>query len=299
MATARVSTGIDIEYEVRGEGEPLLLVMGLSGQLVAWPDAFVDGLVARGFQVIVFDNRDIGLSTAIDADVPTMGRTLAASISPRFARSSYLLADMAADAVGLLDALGIVSAHVAGISMGGMISQQIAIDHPARVRSLTSIMSTTGSRTVGRPTITTLLRLGRLARGPKDTAVDREIDIARIISGSSHDPAEARVIAQRSMDRHYGPDGVARQTAAIMASPDRTPGLRNVRVPTLVVHGLEDVLVTPSGGLATAKAVPGARLLAFPDMGHNLPAARIDEIIEAMVDNAARAGFESPVHAAR
>ena len=148
---------------------------------------------------------------------------------------------------------------------------------------------------MGRPTIATLLRLGKLTRGTADTAVEREIEIARIISGSSHDPVEARLIAQRSFERDHGPDGVARQTAAIMASPDRTPGLGNVRVPTLVVHGLEDVLVTPSGGLATAKAVPGARLLAFPDMGHNLPAARTGEIIDAMVENAERAGFSAPV----
>lgn len=294
MATTRVSTGIDIEYEVHGRGVPLLLVMGLSGQLVAWPDAFVDGLVDRGFQVIVFDNRDIGLSTKIEGEVPSLGRAFLSTLSPRFARSSYLLADMAADAVALLDALGIAQAHVAGISMGGMISQQIAIDHPGRVLSLTSIMSTTGHRRAGRPAVSALVRLSKLTRGPRESAVEREIEIARIISGSSHDPVEARLIAQRSFDRNYGPEGVARQTAAIMASPDRTPGLQQVRVPTLVVHGLEDVLVTPSGGIATAKAVPGARLLAFPDMGHNLPAARLPEIIDAMVENAERAGVVVP-----
>lgn len=289
MATTRVATGIDIEYEVHGSGEPLLLVMGLGGQLVSWPDAFVEGFVDRGYQVVLFDNRDIGLSTKIDAPMPSMGRTVAGSLSRRFARSEYLLSDMAADTAGLLDVLDIGSAHVVGISMGGMIAQQLAIDHGRRVRSLTSIMSTTGSRRVGQPKLRVLAQLAKLARGPLDTFVDREVEIARVISGSSHDDREARVIADRMMRRSYAPDGTARQTAAIMASPDRTAALGSVTAPTLVIHGLEDVLVTPSGGLATTRAVPGARLLVFPDMGHNLPAGRIGDIHDAVVDTTRRA----------
>jgi len=289
MASTVVGPDIEIEYEVHGEGAPLLLVMGLGGQLVAWPDALISGLVDRGFQVITFDNRDIGLSSKIDAPPPSPSRVVAAMVARRFATAPYLLADMAADAIGLLDALGIDRAHVVGASMGGMIAQEMAIGHPTRVASLTSIMSTTGSRRVGQPKFTLLTKLVRLTKGPVESYVDREVEIGRLISGSSFNADETRTLAERAQRRDVTPDGVTRQTAAIAASPDRTASLGNLRLPTLVVHGLEDPLVTPSGGLATTRAIPGARMLAFPDMGHNLPAARITEIQDAIAETAARA----------
>jgi pimeloyl-ACP methyl ester carboxylesterase len=289
MASTTVSTGITLEYEVHGEGDPLLLVMGLGGQLVAWPATFIAGLVDRGFQVITFDNRDIGLSTKIDAAPPTKTQTAMFSISRRFAKSAYLLSDMAKDAVGLLDALNIERAHVVGMSMGGMIAQTMAIEHPSRVRSLTSIMSTTGNPRVGRPKTSVLLRAGKLTRGSKETFADRQAALFKLFSGSLYDELEIREVAKLSVERNFTPDGTARQMAAIMASPDRTPLLKKLNVPTLVVHGLEDGLVQPSGGYATTKAIPGARLLAFPDMGHNLPQARIPEILDEIKRNTLRA----------
>ena len=289
MASTTVSTGITLEYEVHGEGDPLLLVMGLGGQLVAWPATFIAGLVDRGFQVITFDNRDIGLSTKIDAAPPTKTQTAMFSISRRFAKSAYLLSDMAKDAVGLLDALNIERAHVVGMSMGGMIAQTMAIEHPSRVRSLTSIMSTTGNPRVGRPKTSVLLRAGKLTRGSRETFPDRQAALFKLFSGSLYDELEIREVAKLSVERNFTPDGTARQMAAIMASPDRTPQLKKLNVPTLVVHGLEDGLVQPSGGYATTKAIPGARLLAFPDMGHNLPQARIPEILDEIKRNTFRA----------
>jgi pimeloyl-ACP methyl ester carboxylesterase len=289
MASTTVSTGITLEYEVHGDGDPLLLVMGLGGQLVAWPATFISGLVDRGFQVITFDNRDIGLSTKIDAAPPTKTQSAMFSISRRFAKSAYLLSDMAKDAVGLLDALNIERPHVIGMSMGGMIAQTMAIEHPSRVRSLTSIMSTTGNPRVGRPKTSVLLRAGKLTRGSKETFPDRQASLFKLFSGSLYDELEIREVAKLSVERNFTPDGTARQMAAIMASPDRTPQLKKLNVPTLVVHGLEDGLVQPSGGYATTKAIPVARLLAFHDMGHNLPQARIPEILDEIKRNTLRA----------
>ncbi len=283
------SNGITIEYEVHGEGEPLLLVMGLGGQLVSWPVGFVDGLVKRGFQVITFDNRDVGLSTKGMSAPMSTAKLLAGVLAPRLMRSEYVLSDMANDAVGLLDALGIASAHVMGISMGGMISQSIAIGHPSRVRSLTSIMSTTGNRRVGQPSIRLVWKMRKLIGGPQNTAIESGVELFRLVSGSSFDEAEARSLGAAALARDFDPDGTARQTAAIMASHDRTEALCNVRIPALVIHGLEDPLVKPSGGMATARAIPGARLLMFPDMGHNLPARRWPEILDAIEANTLRA----------
>jgi len=289
MASTTVSTGMTLEYEVHGDGDPLLLVMGLGGQLVAWPSSFIAGLVDRGFKVITFDNRDIGLSTKIDAAPPTKVQSAMFSISRRFAKSAYLLSDMAKDAVGLLDALNIERAHVVGMSMGGMIAQTMAIEHPSRVRSLTSIMSTTGNPRVGRPKTSVVVRSLKLTGGSKETFADRQAALFKLFSGSLYDELEIRETAKLSVARNFTPDGTARQMAAIMASPDRTPQLKKLNVPTLVVHGLEDGLVQPSGGHATTKAIPGARLLAFPDMGHNLPQARIPEILDEIKRNTLRA----------
>ena len=268
------SNGITIEYETRGQGDPLLLVMGLGAQMTDWPDEFVTGLVDAGFQVIRFDNRDVGLSTEFTWKAPSQVRTVLGMMARRPVKAEYLLSDMATDAVGLLDALGIESAHVVGASMGGMIVQTMAIEHPTRVRSLTSIMSNTGDRKNGRIAGKLITKVVRLPAPTRETAVERSVTTFRLVSGPHFDESEHRLLAKGNLERSYRPEGAARQTAAIAASPDRTPGLRRVKVPTLVVHGLVDPLVKPSGGVATAKAVPGARLIMYPDMGHDLPRPR-------------------------
>jgi pimeloyl-ACP methyl ester carboxylesterase len=290
--TAASVNGITIEYDLHGEddGDPLLLVMGLGGQLVGWPIEFVDLLVARGFRVIRFDNRDIGLSTMMPDPPPTRRRLIQATLSRRFAKSSYLVGDMADDAAGLLDHLGIAKAHVVGISMGGMISQALTIRHPAKVASLTSIMSNTGDRKHGKIKRSLLRKLPKLLVRTPDNAVDSGVEMFRLISGPHFDPAATRLMGEEAFARSFHPEGVARQTMAIAASPDRTWDLRRVRVPTLVVHGLVDPLVTPSGGIATAQAIPGAKLVMYPDMGHDLPRPRWDDLIEEITDNARRAG---------
>jgi pimeloyl-ACP methyl ester carboxylesterase len=279
-----VVQGFTIEYQVEGEGTPLLLVMGLGAQLVFWPQSFVDELVRRGFQVIRFDNRDSGLSSKGTMAPMSTLRQIASTFIRRLARSEYLLTDMARDAIGVLDAVGVSKAHVVGASMGGMIAQTLAIEHPTRVSSLTSIMSTTGNSRVGRIAPRLLRSSRRLLAEDEATFVERQVELFRLVSGSAQDPMEARRMIEASYRRNYCPDGTARQLAAIMASPDRTPSLRSLRVPTLVVHGLADPLVQPSGGIATAEAIPGARLLMFPDMGHDLPPTRHGEIAAAIAE---------------
>ena len=283
------ANGITIEYEEQGDGEPLLLVLGLSGQLIDWPAGFVDELVGRGFRVIRFDNRDIGLSTEFTAVPPTTGQLAAALLARRTLPAEYRISDMAADATGLLDALGIDRAHIAGMSMGGMIAQAMAIEHGARVRSLTSIMSTTGSRRVGQPKISLVRRFARRPVPTRETAVEQALETFQAISGPTYDPREARDLIEASLARSFRPAGVARQTAAIIASPDRTRGLRGVDAPALVIHGLDDPLVRLTGGIATAAAIPKSRLLVFNDMGHDLPRTRWTEMADAIAQNAARA----------
>lgn len=282
--------GITIAYEDEGSGPPLVLVMGLGGQLTDWPPDLVDRLAER-FRVIRLDNRDIGLSSLVDGPVPGPWSTLLASITGRRRRAAYRLADMAGDVVGLLDHLGIESANVVGVSMGGMIAQQLAIDHPGRVASLVSIMSTTGDRRVGRPAFSLVRRLGfrrpPAADAPIDEIVEEGLRIYRAIAGPSRDDEAARALFHRSIERSYRPDGTARQLAAIQASPDRTRALGGVTAPTLVVHGLVDPLVRLSGGLATARAVPGSRLVVYPDMGHDLPSTRWPELIDLITATAA------------
>ncbi len=287
--TAAPANGITIEYDVHGDGEPLLLVMGLGGQLVAWPTEFVERLVDRGFQVIRFDNRDIGLSTRIPGPVPTRRQLVAATVSPGRAQSAYRLADMAADSAALLEHLGIARAHVVGASMGGMIAQTLAINHPDRVASLTSIMSNTGDRRHGRIHPALLRRLTRYVTDNPDDAIANGVEVLRLIAGPHFDEAAARELTEQEFRRSYRPDGTARQTMAIAASPDRTAALRRVTAPTLVVHGLLDRLVMPSGGVTTARAIPGSRLLMYPDMAHDLPRTRWDEIMDEIVVNARRA----------
>jgi pimeloyl-ACP methyl ester carboxylesterase len=285
--------GIDIAYERFGDpsAPPMLLVMGLGTQMLGWPDEFCASLVERGLHVIRFDNRDIGLSTHLhDAPPPDVMAALQGDTSS----ASYTLSDMAADAVALLDALGIDSAHIVGASMGGMIAQAIAIEHADHVRSLTSIMSSTGDRTVGQATPEALTTLLLPPATSREEAIDRTLAIFRVIGspGFPLDEDELRRRAGLSYDRAYDPVGVARQLLGVLASPDRTEGLRSLDVPTLVVHGAEDPLVQVSGGHATAAAVPHADLAVFDGMGHDLPRALWGEIVQriaAVVDRGERA----------
>ncbi len=288
MTAARIGD-LTIEFEETGEGTPLLLVMGLASQLIHWPDAFVQQIADRGFRVIRYDNRDIGLSTKMTGPVPSPGRTIASLVSPRFAKASYLLKDMADDAAGLLDHLSIERAHVVGVSMGGMIAQSLAIGHPSKVASLTSIMSNTGSRRAGRPAVSLIRRMPKYLKSTPETAIEDAAAIGRLVAGPHFDEAEERATIARANARSIDIEGTARQSAAIAASPDRTKDLGRVTAPTLVIHGLVDKLVQPSGGIATAMAVPDARLLMFPDMAHDLPRNRWDEVIDAIVTNTERA----------
>ena len=293
--TSVQANGITIEYEEQGSGEPLLLVMGLGGQLTDWPQEFVDMIADRGFRVIRLDNRDSGLSTEFAGPPPTTWQLAKAVLFRRRLASEYLLDDMASDATELLTELEIDSAHVVGISMGGMIVQTIAIEHPERVRSLTSIMSTTGDRRVGQPKMRIVAKFLRRKPATRETAIDEAVETFREICGPTFDEAEFRQMAMASIERSFRPVGTARQLAAVIASGDRTDQLRRLDVPTLIVHGLLDPLVRPTGGIATANAVPGSRLVMFNDMAHDLPPTRWAEMADEIAQNAARAGVASAV----
>ena len=283
MPTTHVN-GIDIEYVTEGDpsGPALLLVMGLGAQLITWPQGFVDELVGRGFFVVLFDNRDSGLSTKFEGlpDIPALF-TGDASSAP------YRIEDMADDAAALLADLGISRAHVVGASMGGMITQALVINHPELFASAASIMSTTGDRAVGAPTGEAMTALLRPVATSREEAIAASVEGSRVI-GSPGYPTDEEILrarAEAAYDRSYCPEGTVRQLAAILASPDRTEGLHGVRLPFLVVHGEDDPLVTLSGGQATAAAVPGSTLMTIPGMGHDLPEPLWPDVIEAIVAN--------------
>jgi pimeloyl-ACP methyl ester carboxylesterase len=285
------ANGIELAYQEMGDadGEPLLLVMGLATQMIAWDEGFCGLLAERGFRVVRFDNRDIGRSTRIhSAGVPRRVNMMLG----RRATAPYLLGDMAADTVGLMDHLGFDSAHVVGASMGGMIAQTAAIELPERVRSLVSIMANTGSRWTGMPSRRAMAVL--LARPPRGRAeaVERALRTFRVIGSPGYPIDEDRIrdIAGRSYDRGHSSAGVLRQLHAITASGDRTQALHAVRAPTAVIHGNRDPLVRPAGGRATARAIPGARLRIIDGMAHDLPRQLWPVFAEEIATNAARAG---------
>jgi pimeloyl-ACP methyl ester carboxylesterase len=286
----RNSTTSSIELFVETNGDPtnpaLLLVMGLSAQMYLWPDGLVDQLVDAGFFVIRFDNRDVGLSTKTTGRAPEIKdiAQLQFSRGRLGFKPPYLLADMAEDAFAVLDHLGIERAHIVGASMGGMIVQSMAIAAPHRVLSLTSIMSNTGDRRHGVASPRFLLQLGRLSGTATDRAqaIDNAIEVAKLTAGSYFDPIESRTTFTRLVSRSFHPEGGRFQIAAIGCSPDRTPGLRALRVPALVVHGSLDRLVPISGGRATAAALHGSRYVVFDDMGHDLPPHRWPELVSAI-----------------
>lgn len=287
MASVQAN-GITIEYDIHGEGDPLLLVMGLGGQLTDWTADVVDEFVARGFRVIRYDNRDVGLSTGFEWEPPSQVKTMMSMVSRRPIHAEYQVSDMAADGAGLLDALGIDSAHVVGVSMGGMIAQSMAIGHAGKVRTMTSIMSNAGDRKHGGISKKLLAKVVRLPDVTRENSVDETVRLFRMISGPHFDAVETRKLATVNLERSFRPEGSARQIAAIAASPDRTDGLRSVTAPTLVIHGLADQLVLPSGGVATTRAVPGSRILLYPDMGHDLPKARHAEVADEIRRHADR-----------
>jgi len=286
--------GVELCYQEMGDpdGEPLLLIMGLATQMIAWDETFCGMLTERGYRVVRFDNRDIGRSTKISsAGTPNVLDLLVGRGKPE-----YRLRDMAADTVGLMDHLGIEAAHLVGASMGGMIAQCTAIGQPERVRSLCSIMSTTGSRRVGHPSYKTFgLLLGKPPR-KREAAIERVVKTFKTIGSPGYPFEEERIreIAGRSFDRGHSQAGIARQVHAITASGDRTHQLRKLDLPALVIHGRNDVLVNPSGGRATARAIPNARLKMIDGMGHDLPRALWPTFVEEISCNAARAPQEKP-----
>jgi len=291
------ANGVMLEYEVTGDAaaEPVLLIMGLGAQLTRWSPEFTTKLAARGYRVIRFDNRDIGLSEKLDAagppDIPAL---FAARNEGKWPKVAYDLNDMAADAAGLLDALGIARAHIVGASMGGMIAQLVAADHPEKTLSLTSIMSTTGNPALPAATPAAMERLNMPAPDPTkdlEAYVAHSIVGARVM-GSPGYPVSDEILRDEAIStvkRSYYPLGFMRQYAAILGSPDRRTKLATITAPTVVIHGDADPLVPIDGGRDTAASIPGAELLVILGMGHDVPAALYDRIIDGIVQAAARA----------
>jgi len=296
MTIEYADTGaVRLAYETFGSptDPPLVLVMGLATQMIAWHDDFCAALVDAGFHVVRFDNRDIGLSTHLDeAGTPDLSPLFSGR---RITDAPYTLAAMADDTVGLFDALGFERVHLVGASMGGMIAQEVAIRHPERLLTLTSIMSTPAPH-VGAATPSAM---GALLAPPPTTqqeAGEHAVAAYRVI-GSPGYPLDEDGLRERAMEafrRSHDPAGVARQLAAIQVSGDRTSGLASVVVPTLVVHGEADPLVQPDGGAATAAAIPGARLVTYPGMGHDLPRELWPSIVEEIVSQARQALATTP-----
>lgn len=276
------ANGIEIEYETFGDADalPLMLIAGLGSQMITWDDAFCANLAARGFHVIRFDNRDSGLSTWMDgAGYPDLAAALSGNPKP-----AYQLDDLADDAAGLLDALGIGAAHIVGASMGGFIAQLVAINHPDRVLSLTSIMSGPGGTDAVPPKPDGAAVLMVTPPKTREERIEQAISIRRVLLGSGDPFEEAfeRARAGRAYDRAYHPVGFGRQFVAILAAKGRVERLKQVRVPTLVMHGIDDVLVPVENGRLVADAVPGARLVEFDGMGHDLPKRVWPQVLDAI-----------------
>ncbi|QDZ07071.1 alpha/beta fold hydrolase [Sphingomonas panacisoli] len=281
------ANGIELEYEDYGakDAPPVLLIMGLGAQLTLWPMPMVDELVARGYRVIRYDNRDIGLSTKLDDEpAPAITAIVTALMMGSKPDVPYLLSDMADDAVGLLDALDIDKAHIMGASMGGMIAQMVAALYPTRVLSLTSIMSTTGNPSLPAATAEAMAVLTTRPDGSDEAAiVAHGIKIEKVI-GSPGYPADETALTERVLRdfrRMYYPTGFARQMAAIVASGDRREALKGITAPTMVIHGADDPLVPLAGGRDTAATIPGAKIVEIAGMGHNLPEVLIGQVLDA------------------
>jgi len=289
------ANGLDIYYESHGpeSAEPILLIMGLGAQMSRWSPDMIAKLVAAGHRVIAFDNRDVGLTEKLDAaGAPDMGAVIKALSEGRKPPVAYTLDEMAADAAGLLAALGVERAHIVGASMGGMIAQLVAADHPERTLSMTSIMSSTGNPELPRATPEAMARLNTPAPDPTTNLegfLDSAVAGAKVMAGT-YPVDEAAVRAQSLSDfkRSYYPVGFQRQYAGIMASPDRRPKLKTITAPTVVIHGDADPLVPVEGGRDTAANIPGAELIIVPGVGHEMPAAVLDVFVDGILSAVAR-----------
>jgi pimeloyl-ACP methyl ester carboxylesterase len=297
MARALLDGGIELEYETFGSPDDpvLLLVMGLGAQMIVWDERFCRQLADGGRHVVRFDNRDIGLSTKFDGQhVDVMSLVLATFAKAPIPTVPYDLADMAADAIGLLDHLGVERAHVVGASMGGMIAQTMAIEHAHRLLSVTSMMSTVGDVAYGTPSPEALTVLLTPSPTTREQAIAQAAAYAVTCSKRYFDLDWAQRLAADSFERCSYPEGVMRHIAAVCAGGDRSDALRRVSVPVLVIHGLDDVLINPSGGRRTAELIPGATLLEVADMGHDMPEPLWPTLISAILSHsdAAAAGFD-------
>ncbi len=291
------ANGVRLHYDIHGPeaGEPLLLIMGLGAQMTRWPMEFVDELAGRGYRVIRYDNRDVGLSEKLDAagapDMPAVYTALMVGQKPNV---PYLLSDMAADAVGLMDGLGVERAHIVGASMGGMIAQMVAAEYPQRVLSLSSILSSTGNPALPPASPQAMERLTNRGPDPQhdlEAFLDHGVQSSKVLGSPGYPVDEAELKAQLRSDyqRSFYPVGFARQMAAIVASGDRRKALATITAPTVVIHGADDPLVPKAGGEDTAANIPGAELHLIPGMGHNLPKAVITPICDLIELATARA----------
>jgi pimeloyl-ACP methyl ester carboxylesterase len=281
------ANGITIEYDVFGESSarPLLLVMGLGTQMIGWDEEFCQKLADTGHYVVRFDNRDIGLSSKMDdAPVPVPAELMMEMMQGNTPEVPYSLNDMADDAIGLLDALNIDSSHICGASMGGMIVQTMALTHGERVRSMTSIMSTTGNPELPAATPEAMESLTKPPAADRDSQIEQSVATQKVIgsSGFPFDAERARQKAAAAYDRSFYPQGTARQMAAIVAAGNRRPRLESLDLPTLVIHGKADPLVPVTGGQDTHEAIAGSELLLVEGMGHDLPPGAWDEIISSI-----------------
>lgn len=274
-----------LEYDTFGDptDPTVLLIMGFTAQMTAWPVELCEQIAGAGHHVVRFDNRDCGLSSKTAGDPPNVMAIMMAAMSGQpVGEVPYSLSDMASDATAVLDALGIEQAHVAGASMGGMITQQMAIDHPTRVASITSIMSTTGSPMVGQANPDAMTALLGTPPSERSAAIERNVDFGRLISGPLFNEDLAREAAIAAYDRSFYPVGAAFQIAAIAKTGDRTEALQQLEHRALVIHGAADPLITPSGGEATAAAISQSTLLMLDEMGHDLPRPLWDTFVDAI-----------------
>ncbi len=278
--------GIKLAYECFGDANllPVLLIMGVGGQMVGWPEGFITELLNKGLYVVRFDNRDVGLSTHLhNAPQPDLPAVLSGDLSS----VAYTLTDMATDTIGLLDALKLDDAHIIGASMGGFIAQTLAIEFPERVRSLTSIMSTTGAFSVGQPSPDAMNLFNLPQPTNRDEAMDNAVSAAKVIGSPAYtiDEADVRKRAGLAYDRCYDPIGVARQAVASVASGDRTSKLQSLKLASLVIHGDADKMCDISGGEATARAIPGAEYVVIEGMGHDLPSELWPRLTKLIADH--------------
>ncbi len=282
---------VELCYDTFGKSTdaPMLLIMGLGSQMIRWPEAFCQQLAGMGFWVIRYDNRDVGKSTKFEsAGVPNLMPLLLGAAQSDAISVPYTLLDMAQDAVGLLDVLNIDSAHIVGVSLGGMIAQSVAIHYPERVRTLTSIMSSTGDPNLPRPKPEAFALLQQRPPDNRAEYIEYSVQRQQILSGPHYpiDEAYVRDLAGRTFDRNFHPEGTSRQLAAILASGSRKEALQNVQIPTLVIHGDADPLVPVEGGKDTANSIPGAKLLIIEGMGHDIPVKVASQILEAISKHA-------------